>query len=95
LTFWLYHINFGPKSIYPEAAAAYPPIPRLLIAVAGLKGGTAESVLTVLDLIEKGVDVVGIGSLLVTVVVMREYAMESKELKKEQQKRREEGLKAE
>lgn len=95
LTFWLYHINFGPKSIYPEAVAVYPPIPRTIIASAGLKGGTAESVLTVLDLLEKGIDVVGIASLLITTVVMREYAVSSRDLKRDQQSRREQGLKAE
>jgi hypothetical protein len=61
----------------------------------GLSGNAGESVLTVLDLLEKGIDVIGIGSLLVTVVVMREYAVDSRELKREQQKRREEGTKTE
>lgn len=95
LTFWLYHINYGPKSTIAEAAAAYPPIPRLMIAAAGLKGAAADSVLTVLDLVEKGFEVVGIASLLTTVVVMRQYAVDSRELKREQQKRREGGTKAE
>ena len=66
-----------------------------MIEASGLKGGVAESALTVLDLVEKGIDVVGIASLLVTVVVMRQYAVDSRDLKKEQQEKRQQGLKAE
>jgi len=93
--FWLYHIQFGPQSIYPEAVAAYPPIPRSIIIALGLKGDTAESVLSVLDVFEKGLDVAGIASFLITVVVMRDYAISLRDLKRDQQSRREQGTKAE
>ena len=96
LTFWLYHINFGPKSIHPEAVAAYPPIPKTVIAAAGLTGTTAgNTLLAVLDPLEKLLDVVGIVTLLLTVMWMREYALESRDLKREQEERRNAGTKAE
>jgi hypothetical protein len=94
LTFWLYHINLGPKSIYPEAVAAYPPIPRLIILAFGLKGNTADFMLTVLGSLEKAIDVAGIASFVITVVMMREYALNSRDLKRDQQSRKEQGLKA-
>lgn len=88
LTFWLYHINFGPKSIYPGVPEAYPPIPRALIAAAGLSGSSASIALKILDPFEKLIDVVGIGAILVNVVVGREYALDSREHKREQAARR-------
>ena len=95
LTFWIYHINFGPKSTNFEAAAAYPPIPRDLIAYFGLTDGVAKTALAILDPFEKAMDVVGIAASLVSVVIMREYALDSRSHKREQEARKAAAIKTE
>lgn len=88
----------GASSQYAEAVAAYPPIPKAIVAAlkstAGLTPASAALALKVLDVLEKGLDVVGFLAGALVVYHTREYVMEHRAGEKEKAERRAQASKA-
>jgi hypothetical protein len=87
LTFWKYHVLNGSGSTDKAAAAAYPPITRMVAASLGsylsLKGRAASILQDTLGALEGGIDLLGVIAMGLGVFVTKEYVMEVREQRRE------------
>lgn len=86
--FWLYHVLFGPQSIDPEIAEAYPHIPKVIGGYLNLPSETGSFLMfKSLDFFEKVMDVVGIGAGAVSAFLLKEYIDDKKKAQQEARER--------
>lgn len=86
--FWLYHVLFGPQSIDPEIAEAYPHIPKVIGYYLKLSTKTGSFLLfKAMDFFEKVMDVIGIGAGAVGAFLLKEYMDDKKKAQQEARER--------
>jgi len=74
---------FGPQAIDPEIAAEYPPIPRLIRSYLNINSKLEILVYQFLNVFEKAFEIAGIGTTLVSTIVLKDYVSDIKEAREE------------